>query len=127
MSKIVKISEIIGDNLAVTADKGEKVFEVLKQNIENNEESILDFTGITDLISAFSNVALGKLYDISEPSKLNELIKVKPDSLHPDDRKTIEKSLKNSKKKRELDKNFQKRLLDNLENGVEVWVAKSLI
>ena len=33
MSKIVKISEIIGDNLAVTAEKGEKVFEILKQNI----------------------------------------------------------------------------------------------
>lgn len=120
MSKIVKISEIIGDNLAVTAEKGEKVFEILKQNIESNETSILDFTGITDLISAFSNVALGKLYDISEPETLNKLIKVKPDSLHSDDRKTIEKSLKNSKRKRERDKKFQKRLLDNLENGVEV-------
>ena len=43
MSKIVKISEIIGDNLAVTAEKGEKVFKVLNRisKIMKNLFSIL--------------------------------------------------------------------------------------
>ena len=50
------IKDVIGDSLAVTSVKGDKVFDILKANIENNEETTLDFEGITDLISAFSNL-----------------------------------------------------------------------
>ena len=101
------IKDVIGDSLAVTSVKGDKVFDILKANIENNEETTLDFEGITDLISAFSNHAIGQLYDVADAETLKELIKVNPDTLHPADRRTIERSIQNSKNKRKQDKEFR--------------------
>lgn len=120
MSKRVVVSNVIEGSIAVTAEKGQLLYNELEKNIKNNEISILDFSNISDLISAFSNVAIGKLYDIATPEELNRLVKVDPQTLHPTDRKTIERSLKNSKKKREQSQEFQRRLGENLDNGVEL-------
>lgn len=102
------IKDVIGDSLAVTSVKGDKVFDILKANIENNEETTLDFEGITDLISAFSNHAIGQLYDVADAETLKELIKVNPDTLHPADRRTIERSIKTVKTKENKIKSLEK-------------------
>ncbi|AER19881.1 STAS-like domain-containing protein [Streptococcus suis] len=117
---ILFVKDIIGDTLAVTADKGERVFKILKTNIENNEQTTLDFEGITDLISAFSNTALGQLYDVADADTLNRLIKVNPDTLHPSDRRTIDRSIKNSKNKREKDREFRKRLAEKMDSELNI-------
>ena len=120
MGKIF-VKDIIGDTLAVTSDKGEKVFEILKKNIENNTQTILDFEGITDLISAFSNTAIGQLYDVATAERLRELVKVNPETLHPADRKTIERSIRNSRNKRKQDKEFRKMLAEEMDKELELW------
>ncbi|MBF0788219.1 STAS-like domain-containing protein [Streptococcus sp. 19428wC2_LYSM12] len=109
------IKDVIGDNLAVTSDKGDIVFRILKENIEQGIETTLDFEGITDLISAFSNTALGQLYDVADPETLRSLIKVNPNTIHQADRRTIERSLKNSRNKRKQDKEFRQMLADELD------------
>ncbi|WP_454386040.1 STAS-like domain-containing protein [Streptococcus sp. Marseille-Q8145] len=119
MGKIF-VKDIIGDTLAVTSDKGEKVFEILKKNIENNTQTILDFEGITDLISAFSNTAIGQLYDVATAERLRELVKVNPETLHPADRKTIERSIRNSRNKRKQDKEFKKMLAEEMDKELEL-------
>lgn len=116
------VKDVIGDTLAVTSDKGEKIFEILKTNIENNEETTLDFDGITDLISAFSNTAIGQLYDVADAETLKRLVKVNPDTLHPADRKTIERSIRNSRNKRKQDKEFKKRLAERMDSELGLWV-----
>ena len=108
--QILIVKDVIGDTLAVTSDKGEKIFQILKENIENKQQTTLDFDGITDLISAFSNTAIGQLYDVADAETLKELIKVNPDTLHPADRRTIERSIKNSRNKRKQDKEFRQML-----------------
>lgn len=108
--QILIVKDVIGDTLAVTSDKGEKIFQILKENIENKQQTILDFDGITDLISAFSNTAIGQLYDVADAETLKKLIKVNPDTLHPADRRTIERSIKNSRNKRKQDKEFRQML-----------------
>ena len=115
------IKDVIGDSLAVTSVKGDKVFDILKANIENNEETTLDFEGITDLISAFSNHAIGQLYDVADAETLKKLIKVNPDTLHPADRRTIERSIKNSKNKRKQDKEFREILAAEMDEELGVW------
>lgn len=114
------VKDVIGDTLAVTSDKGDKVFAILKANIEKNEQTILDFEGITDLISAFSNHALGQLYDVADSKTLKELIKVNPGTLHNADRRTIERSLRNSRNKRKQDKEFRQMLADELDAELEL-------
>ena len=114
------VKDVIGDTLAVTSDKGDKVFAILKANIEKNEQTTLDFEGITDLISAFSNHALGQLYDVADAETLKELIKVNPSTLHNADRRTIERSLRNSRNKRKQDKEFRQMLADELDAELEL-------
>lgn len=114
------VKDVIGDTLAVTSEKGEKVFVILKHNIENKTRTTLDFDGITDLISAFSNTAIGQLYDVADSETLRDLIKVNPSTLHPADRCTIERSLKNSRSKRKQQKEFQKLLSDTLDSELEL-------
>ncbi|MFS9328670.1 STAS-like domain-containing protein [Streptococcus anginosus] len=109
------VREVIGDTLAVTSDKGEKIFEILKKNIEKGEPTTLDFEGITDLISAFSNTAIGQLYDVADAETLKEFVKVNPNTLHPADRRTIERSIKNSRNKRKQDKEFRQMLADEMD------------
>ena len=114
------IKDVIGDSLAVTSVKGDKVFDILKANIENKEKTTLDFEGITDLISAFSNHAIGQLYDVADAETLKELIKVNPDTLHPADSRTIERSIKNSKNKRKQDKEFREILATEMDEELGV-------
>ncbi|HFU4454439.1 TPA: STAS-like domain-containing protein [Streptococcus suis] len=114
------VKDVIGDTLAVTSDKGDKVFAILKANIEKNEQTTLDFEGITDLISAFSNHALGQLYDVADAETLKELVKVNPRTLHDADRRTIDRSLRNSRNKRKQDKEFRQMLADELDAELEL-------
>lgn len=56
------IKDIINSDLAVSTEKGNQVFELIESNLKANEQVILDFEGISVLITAFLNAAIGKLY-----------------------------------------------------------------
>ena len=56
------IKDIINSDLAVSTEKGNEVFELINQNLQDQQDVILDFEGITVLITAFLNAAIGKLY-----------------------------------------------------------------
>ncbi len=118
--QILLVKDVIGDSLAVTSEKGERVFNIIKENIENNQITLLDFEGITDLISAFSNTAIGQLYDIADAETLKKFVKVRPETLHPADRKTIERSISNSKNRRKQDKEFRKLLASEMDKELGI-------
>lgn len=56
------IKDIINSDLAVSTEKGNQVFELIDSNLKANQQVILDFEGISVLITAFLNAAIGKLY-----------------------------------------------------------------
>lgn len=76
--KHLLIKDIINSELAVSTENGEKVFEVVDFYLQKKEKVELDFSGITIMITAFLNAAIGKLYGKKEytPEFLNEYLKL---------------------------------------------------
>ncbi|MBZ4044254.1 STAS-like domain-containing protein [Flavobacterium hibisci] len=73
------IKDIINSELAVSTENGEKVFKMIDSCLQKKEKIELDFAGITIMITAFLNAAIGKLYGKKEytPDFLNEYLKLK--------------------------------------------------
>ncbi len=61
MKRIV-VRDVIGTNLAVSTDNGLKVFHEIDNLLKTEEKIDLDFEGITVVITAFLNAAIGSLY-----------------------------------------------------------------
>lgn len=60
--RTLKIKDIINNDIAVSTDMGEKVYELINGFLEKNENVVLDFSEIQIMTTAFLNVAIGKLY-----------------------------------------------------------------
>ena len=58
MKRIV-VREVIGTDLAVSTDNGLKVFHEIDNLLKTEEEINLDFEGVTIVITAFLNAAIG--------------------------------------------------------------------
>ncbi|MBE8726961.1 DUF4325 domain-containing protein [Flavobacterium sp. KB82] len=73
------IKDIINSELAVSTENGEKVFKLIDSYLQKKEKVELDFVGISIMITAFLNAAIGKLYGKKEytPDFLNEYLKLK--------------------------------------------------
>lgn len=75
----LKVKDLIKVDFAVTTDDGDSVFKILDIHFENGEKTILDFSGIYILTTAFLNAAIGQLYskytseDISAYLKLENV------------------------------------------------------
>ncbi|HCV3109088.1 STAS-like domain-containing protein [Acinetobacter baumannii] len=56
----IKVYELTGRN-AISMQKGDKVYQILIQNIRNNQNTILDFQDVSLFASPFFNAAIGHL------------------------------------------------------------------
>lgn len=84
--KHLVIKDIINSELAVSTENGNKVFEIVNSHLQNKEKVELDFAGITIMITAFLNAAIGSLYSKKEYTGefLNEYLKL--ENVEKDDR-----------------------------------------
>jgi hypothetical protein len=53
---------VVGSNLCIASDDGEKVHETIVAALEGGRRVRLSFEGVEDLTSAFLNTAVGQLY-----------------------------------------------------------------
>lgn len=61
------VYQIVGSDICVEAEDGQKVYEVLYDFLSKKQVVILSFLNVTMITSAFFNTAIGLLYkDISE-------------------------------------------------------------
>ncbi|MDZ4758586.1 MAG: STAS-like domain-containing protein [Bacteroidota bacterium] len=71
---ILKVKDYTGNNLAVSAEDGRKLFNDISKYIDKGELLKLDFTEIELTISAFLNTAIGQLYAFYPQDKIKELL-----------------------------------------------------
>lgn len=77
--KTLKVKDLIKVDFAVTTDDGDSVFKILDMHFGKGEKTVLDFSGIYILTTAFLNAAIGQLYskytseDISTYLKLENV------------------------------------------------------
>lgn len=113
MEKInVSVYQIVGSEICVSADDGNKVYNRIKDILSKKKKVILSFLNVTMLTSAFLNTAIGQLYgqfskeeiklyfSVTDLSKLDlTLLKRVVDNAknyydNPDNAKRIEKTIK---------------------------------
>lgn len=73
----VNVYSIVGNSFCVDAEDGEKVFEVLKKILEQNNTAVISFLNVEMLTSAFLNTAVGRLYGVFDYEKLKAGLSVK--------------------------------------------------
>lgn len=68
----VLVSDAIDSPIAVSTEKAQRLFELLREKIGAGETVELAFTGIRNTITAFLNTAIGQLYGIYSDEVLSE-------------------------------------------------------
>ncbi|MEP5792060.1 MAG: STAS-like domain-containing protein [Cyclobacteriaceae bacterium] len=71
---ILKVSEIIGGDTAVSTDDGQKIFDLLAVSIQGKQAIAADFSGIQIMTTAFLNAAIGQLYSQFTSEELNSYL-----------------------------------------------------
>jgi len=91
------IKDIIGTDLAVSTENGNRVFEIVDEHLQKKEKIELDFAGITIMITAFLNAAIGSLYSKKEYTGefLNEYLKL--ENVEKDDQKLFKDVIQRAK------------------------------
>lgn len=74
--KTLRVKEIIESASATSPRKGLQVFEVVKNQIEKGETVVLSFSGVEDVVTAFANAAIGRLYMEMSSDLLNAKLKI---------------------------------------------------
>lgn len=80
---IINILEIVGSPLCVSADDGQLVHDKIKPLLQSGKCIKVSFAGVTDIISAFLNAAIGQLYGEFTEERIRELLSVQ--DMTPDD------------------------------------------
>lgn len=91
------IKDIIKSELAVSTEDGEKVFKKINSYLQKNEKVELDFAGISFMITAFLNSAIGSLYSNKAYTSefLNENLKL--ENVEKEDLKLFKEVVKRAK------------------------------
>lgn len=112
---MIKIYDIIEKNIAISTEDGQKVFEVIKKEIENGNEDIrISFEGVDMLISHFLNESIGELYSYFGKTKWDTLDNIEYIDIDEDDLELLrEKVIANYKGDLKKQQEIQNKVLDD--------------
>jgi len=93
----LKVRDLIGTNLAVSTENGEKVYNEVEKSLNKGEEVTLDFEDINIIITAFLNAAIGSLFKNQKYSQqfLNKNVYLK--NVDTSDNKLFEEVIQRAK------------------------------
>lgn len=72
--KTINIKQIINSSFCVDVTDGDKIYTLLYKSIKEKQPVNLSFKGIELVITAFLNVAVGKLYKDFDTQTINEFL-----------------------------------------------------
>lgn len=92
----IKIADLIGSPLCISAEDGQKVFVKIEQLVKDGKQITISFENVTTLISLFLNVAIGQLYGSFSEDAIRTQLKV--EGLSSDDMDLLKRVVDNAKK-----------------------------
>ncbi len=72
----VSVRDVIGSPIAVSTEKAQRVYELLRKGLDEGEITELSFDGIQNVITAFLNTAVGQLYGKYPSQKVRTRLRV---------------------------------------------------
>lgn len=92
----IRVADIIGSPLCISAEDGQKVYEKLVPLLEQDRKVTISFERVTTIISLFLNAAIGQLYGVFNEDRLNALLSVT--DLTDDDLEMLKRVVDNAKR-----------------------------
>ncbi|WP_076645659.1 STAS-like domain-containing protein [Latilactobacillus sakei] len=97
MELIVK--DIINNDLAISSESGQEIFEILDQNVTNKIRTNVNFSNLLTITTAFFNSAIGDLYAKWDPKDLNDYVHIEVTSLTDLQKEKLKLVMDNAKSK----------------------------
>lgn len=92
---IVRIFDIVGGPLCVSADDGQRVHDKIVPLLRDGKKIVLSFEQVETLISAFLNAAIGQLYGEFPEERIRELVSVR--DMDDEDQVVLKRVVDNAK------------------------------
>ena len=92
---IVRIFDIVGGPLCVSADDGQRVHDKIVPLLRDGQKVVLSFEQVETLISAFLNAAIGQLYGEFPEERIRELVSVR--DMDEEDQAVLKRVVDNAK------------------------------
>jgi hypothetical protein len=92
---VIKVIDIVKGPLCVSTEDGQILHDEIAPYIRGGKPITISFIGVTTLISAFLNAAIGQLYGEFPEDKIRQLLKVK--GLEQDDLELLKRVNDNAK------------------------------
>ena len=92
---IVRIFDIVGGPLCVSAEDGQRVHEKIVPLLRNGQKVVLSFEQVETLISAFLNAAIGQLYGEFPEDRIKDLVSVR--DMDDEDQAVLKRVVDNAK------------------------------
>ncbi len=92
----IKVTDVIGSQLCISAEDGQKVFEKTSTLLKNGNHVTLSFEHVTTLISLFLNASIGQLYGTFNEDQIREHLHVS--GLADDDLEMLKRVVDNAKR-----------------------------
>lgn len=109
----VIIKDIIGTS-CITAEDGDKVYQIIHKQLKKGDKIILDFKDVKHFSAVFLNAAIGKLFKDFTDLQLKQLLHIK--NVTNETKNLIELIIKNSTKY--YDNPDYQRIVDDVINHV---------
>ena len=93
---LIKVADIIGSPLCISADDGQKIFDKIEPLLKNGERVTISFDRVNMLISLFLNAAIGQLYGSFSEEEVRNLVEV--EGLNEEDLELVKRVVDNAKK-----------------------------
>ena len=93
---LIKVADIIGSPLCISADDGQKIFDKIEPLLKNGERLTISFDRVNMLISLFLNAAIGQLYGSFSEEEVRNLVEV--EGLSEEDLELVKRVVDNAKK-----------------------------
>lgn len=93
---LIKVTDVIGSPLCISAEDGQKVFEKLEPLLKSGKQVTISFDRVSMLISLFLNVAIGQLYGSFSEDEVRSLVIV--EALSGEDMELLKRVVDNAKK-----------------------------
>src|SRR5258708_2633896 len=91
---IVRVFDIVGGPLCVSADDGQAVHDKIAPLLREGRKVVVSFEKVDTLISAFLNAAIGQLYGEFTAEKIRELLSVR--DISPEDMVLLRRVVENA-------------------------------
>ena len=72
----LKIYNIVGSQLCIEAEDGQKVYTLIKKGFDEGKKIILSFQNVSMITTAFLNTAIGQLYRDYKEEKIKSSLEV---------------------------------------------------